>query len=513
MSSGFAFRWALCFIFLSPVPVETKADDNLSTTDIRFRVNDDGGQPIPCRIHLRHRSGTVVKPEGYPFWFDHFVCSGQATVPVSPDDYEWEIERGPEYLRSSGKLTVEAGKSTIVNATLTPIASLRDEGWYCGDLHVHRPVLEIEQLMLAEDLDFAPVIGWWNSPAPNAVAAERTEFRFGDNRIYCTGAGEDERAGGALLYFGLKKPLDLTVISREIPSPLEFVNQARQQDPTVWIDIEKPFWWDTPTWIAVAEPDSIGIAHNHMHRNGVLGNEAWGKQRDMERFHGIGGNGLWTQEIYYHILNCGIRIPPSAGSASGVLPNPVGYNRVYVYLGEESFTSDNWFAALKSGRCFVTNGPILRVQASGSLAGSVMQLDETPKVDFEIELTSIDRVSQLEVVHNGVVQIRIPCSDDSHQVFHVTWEPTEPGWFLVRAITDVAHTFRFASTAPWYIQGEDDSIRISRVSVDFFLDWLDSRIHSIHAEVTDIGQRDLILGWHYQAREFYRALRRQANAD
>ena len=28
--------------------------------------------------------------------------------------------------------------------------------------------------------------------------------------------------------------------------------------------------------------------------------------------------------IYYHLLNCGLRVPPSAGSASGVLPNPVG---------------------------------------------------------------------------------------------------------------------------------------------------------------------------------------------
>ena len=46
------------------------------------------------------------------------------------------------------------------------------------------------------------------------------------------------------------------------------------------------------------------------------------------------GNGYWSQEIYYHLLNCGLRLPPSAGSASGVLPNPVGYNRVYVHVGQ-----------------------------------------------------------------------------------------------------------------------------------------------------------------------------------
>ena len=116
-------------------------------------------------------SGAVVNPTGYPFWTDHFVCPGQATIPVAPDEYEWEIERGPEYRRSSGRVKVKAGETAEVKVTLTPIASLRDEGWCSGDLHVHRPVSEIEQLMSAEDLDFAPVIGWWNSPAPNAVAA------------------------------------------------------------------------------------------------------------------------------------------------------------------------------------------------------------------------------------------------------------------------------------------------------------------------------------------------------
>ena len=106
------------------------------------------------------------------------------------------------------------------NVTLSRIALLRDEGWYSGDLHIHRPVSDIELLMSAEDLHFAPVIEWWNKPSPNSTAIQQTEIQFADNRIYCIGAGEDERAGGALLYFGLKQPLDLSVKSREFPAPL-----------------------------------------------------------------------------------------------------------------------------------------------------------------------------------------------------------------------------------------------------------------------------------------------------
>ena len=36
--------------------------------------------------------------------------------------------------------------------------------------------------------------------------------------------------------------------------------------------------------------------------------------------------------MYYHVLNCGLRIPPVAGSGSGTNDNPVGTNRVYVLL-------------------------------------------------------------------------------------------------------------------------------------------------------------------------------------
>src|SRR5690606_24056049 len=129
-----------------------------------------------------------------------------------------------------------------------------------------------------------------------------------------------------------------------------------QRNPAVWIDIEKPFWWDVPLWLASGKMDSIGLANNHMCRSQMYESEAWGRPRDTDRLPSPRGNGQWTQEIYYHILNSGIRIPPSAGSASGVLPNPVGYNRVYAHL-DQPFSERAWFEAIRQGRSFVTNGP------------------------------------------------------------------------------------------------------------------------------------------------------------
>ena len=126
------------------------------------------------------------------------------------------------------------------------------------------------------------------------------------------------------MYFGLSRPLDITVATRENPSPLDFLNRARQRNPRVWVDIEKPFWWDVPTWLASGKVHSIGLANNHMCRSQMLANEAWGKPRDDARLPSPLGNGYWTQEIYYHILNSGLRIPPSAGSASGGVAESFG---------------------------------------------------------------------------------------------------------------------------------------------------------------------------------------------
>ena len=60
------------------------------------------------------------------------------------------------------------------------------------------------------------------------------------------------------------------------------------------------------------------------------------------------GHGRWVQDIYFHLLECGLKIPPAAGSGSGIAPNPLGYNRVYAYL-EEPFDYDRWFEALVRG--------------------------------------------------------------------------------------------------------------------------------------------------------------------
>ena len=58
-----------------------------------------------------------------------------------------------------------------------------------------------------------------------------------------------------------------------------------------WVDMEKPFWWDVPLWLASEKVDSVGLANNHLWERGMLDNEAWGKARPKEDYPSVMGNG------------------------------------------------------------------------------------------------------------------------------------------------------------------------------------------------------------------------------
>jgi len=278
------------------------------------------------------------------------------------------------------------------------------------------------------------------------------------------------------------------------------------------IDIEKPFWWDMPVWVALGLADSIGLAHNHLWRDGMLANEAWGKPRDPVFYPAPRGTGYWSQDIYYHLLNCGVRIPPSAGSASGVLENPVGYDRVYVHCGD-TLTYDGWWEGLRAGRVVVTNGPLLRPRVNGELPGHVFHAPsgETIELTVQLVLALRDRVDYLEVVQNGKVVQEVRLEEYRNRrgkLPPVTFDAS--GWLLVRAVTANAQTFRFASTGPYYVEVGDQP-RISRKSAQFFLDWVNERIGRLQLE--DAQQKADVMVYLDKAREFWQRKVAAANVE
>jgi len=461
----------------------------ISAGEVHLTVMDGSTrQLMPARIHLRDAAGKPQRAGASPFWHDHFVCDGRATLELPAGGYSFEMERGPEFAQAKGSFYAVENATTNITVTLNRIANLAAEGWWSGETHVHRATRNAELLMRAEDLNVAQFITWWNKSNPwtNAPLPTPLPVKFDGNRFYHHLAGEDERDGGALLYLGLSEPLDITSGERHFPSSLVFAKRARARGAT-WLDAEKPFWWDFPLWLAHDVADTVGIANNHMHRGGVLDSEAWGRPRDKAVYPGPQGNGRYTQDIYYRALNCGLRMPPSAGSASGVLPNPLGYNRAYVQV-EGELTYEKWREGLKAGRSFVSNGPLLRCRANGEFSGQVFRSGPALEIRLEGKLDSRDPIAIVELVQNGQAErIRLPHRFTAH----------ESGWFLVRAITDVTNTFRFASTAPWYVEIGGRPMKPGADSAQFFVDWSRERIAKLNSltELNTAQKAELLQPW------------------
>ncbi len=511
-------RWGWLVLALAMLPPGAARPARAAGGRLELTVVDaETKQPLACRVHLRNPSDVPHRPKRMPFFHDHFACPGQVKLDLRRGGYTFEIERGPEYPVVSGHFTIEDFADDKKTVELRRVVDMAIEGWWSGDLHVHRPLGEIERLMQSEDLHLAPVITWWNDQ--NAWAKKKKLpsadwVTFDENRAYNPLAGEDERGGGALLYFGLSEPLPLAGSAREFPSPLHFARLAKAQSPGVWIDAEKPFWWDFPTWVASGLVDSVGLVNNHQQRGEVLDNEAWGRPRDRRELPGRSGNALWSQTIYYHLLNCGIRLPPSAGSASGVLPNPVGFNRVYVFLPGE-FSPQAWWEGLRAGRVMVTNGPLLRPRVADQRPGHVFTASayRPLSLQMELELATRDKDGYLELVRDGEIVHSVRLDEWVKQGASLPiLEFKESGWFLARVTHTLENSFRIGSTGPYFVE-VDGQKRISRASVQFFVDWVERRIAELKKTVTDPEQQEQVLADHLQARAFWRKKLAEANAD
>jgi hypothetical protein len=479
---------------------------------LRLEVVDrDTQKPLACRMHLTNAAGRALKAPKVPFWHDHFVFSGDITLKLPLGDYTFEIERGPEYLIRTGRFTIEPGSDDTKVADLKRVVDMAAEGWWSGDLDVSRPAKDIELLMLADDLHVAELVTWPHGQSLlSTTGAADPLVRFDGNRYYHLSAGIDSRAGGTLLFFNLKQPLDMADFKPEFPPQHDSIAAAKARGGG-WVDAQKAYGWDLPLWVALGDVDSIQLANSNLARKSAVDSEAGGKPRDRTFYPGAEGNGRWSEKIYYQLLNCGLRIVPTAGSGSGSAPNPVGYNRVYVHV-EGDFTYEKWWDALRQGRCVVTNGPLIRPTVEGEMPGHVFRADAGREIELEVGLTlsTRDRVSYLEIIKNGELaqQVRL----DEWAKLGGKLPPLvfkESGWFVIRAVTSVPETYRFATTAPYYVEIGYQP-RISKAAAQFFLDWVTQRVKNL--KLDNAAEREAVLKYHRQARDFWRGLVEKANA-
>ena len=489
----------------------------LSAAQLKIEVTDQAGKPLWTRMEVRGANDSMYQPEGAlrdktahvklsgPSWYKgHFVVEGKALLDVPPGRYTVVAEHGPEYERSETQVEVTAEAPTILSLKLHPWIRMNDLGWYSADMHVHRPLEDVPVLMRTENLNLAVSYTMWNTE--NSTQNRWTDHNgpvdpiemVSPNQFHMIMNAEDERGGGAWMLIGLPGPFQMPAVGNWYPQGFQFVESARALRPNggvlPWFECEKLIWWEVPAMMALGAPDSVSLLFNHFNQYGIHDYEAWGRPRDQKIYPGPEGFVRYVLGLHYRYLNLGFRFALTAGSASGVLQGPVGYNRVYARVAGP-LTVDKYFHALKKGESFVTNGPMLFTQFHS----------RGRSVDIDVDARSREPIDRIEVIANGDV-IRTIQPPNNNRTFkqRISVGAGNHSWIAVRCWQKDVPGFRLAHSAPFYLESKWDASADAR----YFTDWIDELTAITSSDpkrFATTAQRDEVLAFYRRARQVYAA--------
>jgi TolB protein len=466
---------------------------------VRLTVTTEGGARLPARVSVLGSDGRSFAPanawhhadDGFDrtqrrFEYGYFHTNGWSTLTLPVGRYTVEVTRGPEYRVESREIEVRQGQNPPLSVKLAVLEDLEARGWYSGDLHVHMNYggsyrndpgrlafqAQAEDLHVVENLIVnkegrVPDIEWFR-PDPDPASRPGTLIAHGEEF--------HTSYWGHIGLLGLKEHLVLpgytaytnTAVASLQPSNARVFDTARSQGAiTGYVHPydAAPDPRDTTRKITHALPVDLALGKVDYY-------EAVGFVDDL----------MATAAVWYRLLNCGFRLAAGGGTDAmanfASLRGPVGMNRVYVRSGAP-LEHRRWLAALKAGRSFATNGPLLGLTVEGTQIGGEVQLPPGGReVAVSVRLRSNVPVDHLEVVRNGRVVVEVPLAADRRSATAVVRVPVDrSGWLLLRARGDKAayptlDIYPYATTSPIYLSLGGEPAR-SPEDAQYFLAWID----------------------------------------
>ena len=456
----------------------------------------DSGQLLPARLYIQSADGSKwffaksADAKGSAIVYDkardqksiekHTTLSAHPFVAeLPPGKYTLTVERGKEYLTATKE--IELGTQQLdVKIELKRWINMAERGWYSGDTHVHRPISELSNVALAEDLNMVYPMSQWVTvthtlpekgrvdpqPIPtDPIFADPTHAIVPRNTEYeIFSVGEKRHTLGAVLILGQKSPLKIGI------PPIKAVAEEAHKQGAL-LDLEKHSWAWTPIIAPIMKADLYPLSNNHIWRT-EFAFKSWTIENnwrdnprietDKEGFTELG----WLHfgwEQYYAMLNCGLRMRPTAGTANGVHPVPAGFSRVYVDLGDEKFTPELWQKRLNEGRSFVTTGPLMewRVDRGANV------------VSIRHRIHTQSRHVKLETIVNGEIKHvaewkQLP--DGNPVTGSSEFGGIESGWLAIRCFEYRPDgRILFAHSAPVYWDAPGHTLRPRRDQVRYLI--------------------------------------------
>lgn len=498
----------------------------LPRNSVRIEVTGPAGTLVPARVSVTGPDGRGRMPadawvhadDGFdrrerPFEYSYFHSAGTSRLELAPGRYVVEVSRGYEFARRVDTITVGTAARTH-RVRLRRLTDLTAKGWYSGDLHVH--------------MNYGG--RYRNTPRNLRFQAEAEDLRVVENLI----VNKEQRIPDIGYFAG---PLD------RISTATTLIKHDEEYHTSWWghtglIGLERFFIMPNyagyvNTAAASLYPHNARIAELARGQGGLAGYvhpfesvpdfdrgetttsgfpiEAALGRIDYLEVVGFSDH-FSTAAIWYRLLNTGVKLPAGAGTDAmanfASLRGPVGMGRVYVRSGRLDYRT--WLAALKAGRSFATNGPILEFALGGQGIGATIALPGADSLTAVVSMRSITAVDSLQIVRNGAVVATIPlAAGGTAGSGRVRLPVSESGWYIARAFSRTARhptldIHPFATTSPIYVTVAGRPIR-SAEDARYFGRWLDQLEGQVTAHPgwnTD-QERNQVLADLHTARRFF----------
>lgn len=407
-------------------------------------VDDETGEPIPCRVHFSSPDGVPYQPHGHhhhvstdqPSWHPAYRLDVRADVRLGRTTYayvdgacEGWLPRGEVRIRAARGFDYQPLDAVVPVGESTRELTLRvkrlfdpaKDGWYSGDTHVHfvssfgalreaaaEGVSVVHVLQTQLGSLFTNIEDFLGRPV-TSDDGKTILFTSQENRQHFL---------GHLSLLGLKQPV--MPWSTDGPQEAEmgagleatlsdWAERCNAQGGTVIIPHFPLPNGEHATLIATGRADAI---------------ESLAEWQDGLAF-----------LHYYRYLNAGFRLPIAGGTDKMSNDVPIGLSRTYVRLHpDDDFSYDSWCSALRAGRSYMTSGPLLSLSVDGSGIGDTVQLPTGGgTVAVQATATSIFPMFRLELVYSG----RVIASSDSEsggkelRINHNV-KIDRPGWICAR---------------------------------------------------------------------------------
>lgn len=403
-----------------PVTIDLPATGNVHV------IATENGQPVPARVQLM-----MTNPPSVPANYGEpsiaggrlhvaYPVTGDVTLAAPPGTYDVVVSRGFEYEVVTTTVTITAGATQTVNASLERVVDTT--GVQCGDFHIHTwrsndsgdNSLEKVRQAVADGVEI-PVRSdhEWVDDFKDEIAQLGVE-------AFATGFGSIELTSfeiwGHMGVFPLTP--DPTQVNNGAPKWQTFPTTA--EPDAAFTTLEPPVVFDAVR----ARPEAPVVIINHprgaTNYFGYAGYDAvTGTAADLDRWDTtftlveVFNNASWQSNRTSHVndwlglLKAGRRIAAVGSSDShSISSSPVGYPRTCIAVGTDDprqLTASGVRDQLAAGHTTVSGGIFVTARIGTAAPGDTITGAGSPmQLDIRVQAPSWVDVTELEVIVDGI---------------------------------------------------------------------------------------------------------------